>query len=76
VGGIPDVVTDGESGRLVEPDDVDALAAALVELGRDDALRGKLGEAAERRAEAFSSSVASEKLLAVYAALARAKGLV
>jgi glycosyltransferase involved in cell wall biosynthesis len=75
VGGIPDVVTDGECGRLVEPDDVDALAEALVELGRDPALRRKLGEAAEERAEAFSTSVASEKLLAVYAALVRAKGL-
>ena len=75
VGGIPDVVTDGECGRLVEPDDVDALAAALIELGRDDALRRKLGEAGERRAEAFSAPVASAKLLAVYRALARAKGL-
>jgi glycosyltransferase involved in cell wall biosynthesis len=75
VGGIPDVVTDGECGRLVEPEDVDALAAALVELGRDPALRRKLGEAAVRRAEAFSTAVASEKLLAVYATLVRAKGL-
>ena len=75
VGGIPDVVTDGECGRLVEPEDVDALAAALVELGRDPALRRKLGEAAVRRAEAFSTAVASEKLVAVYATLVRAKGL-
>ena len=75
VGGIPDVVTDGECGRLVEPEDVDALASALVELGRDPALRRKLGEAAVRRAEAFSTAVASEKLLAVYATLVRAKGL-
>ena len=75
VGGIPDVVTDGECGRLVGPEDVDALAAALIELGRDPALRRKLGEAAVRRAEAFSTAVASEKLLAVYATLVRAKGL-
>ena len=75
VGGIPDVVTDGECGRLVEPEDVDALAAALIELGRDPALRRKLGEAAVRRAEAFSTAVASEKLVAVYATLVRAKGL-
>jgi glycosyltransferase involved in cell wall biosynthesis len=75
VGGIPDVVTDGECGRLVEPEDVDALGAALIELGRDPALRRKLGEAAVRRAEAFSTAVASEKLLAVYATLVRAKGL-
>jgi len=75
VGGIPDVVADGESGRLVAPEDVDALAEALVELGRDEALRGKLGEAAQARAESFSSAVAREKLLAVYAELVRAKGL-
>ncbi|PYN74949.1 MAG: glycosyltransferase family 1 protein [Candidatus Rokuibacteriota bacterium] len=75
VGGIPAVVTDGECGRLVEPDDLGALAAALVELGRDPGLRRKLGEAALGRAEAFSSSVANEKLVAVYAALVREKGL-
>jgi glycosyltransferase involved in cell wall biosynthesis len=75
VGGIPDVLTDGECGRLVAPEDVDALAAALIDLGRDAALRHKLGEAAEVRAESFSTSVAHAKLLAVYAALVRAKGL-
>ena len=75
VGGIPDVVTDGECGRLVEPEDVDALAAALIEFGRDPALRRKLGEAATQRAESFSTAVARQKLLAVYAALLREKGL-
>jgi len=75
VGGIPDVVADGECGRLVEPENVDALATALTELGRDPGLRRKLGEVAAERAEAFSTAVASEKLLAVYAALVRDKGL-
>jgi len=74
VGGIPDVVTDGECGRLVAPEDVDALSTALTELGRDPALRRKLGEAAVQGAEAFSTAVAREKLLAVYASLVRAKG--
>jgi glycosyltransferase involved in cell wall biosynthesis len=75
VGGIPDVIVDGECGRLVEPERPDALAAALIELGRDPGLRSKLGEAAETRAEAFSTAVAAEKLLAVYAALVRDKEL-
>ena len=75
VGGIPDVIADGECGRLVGAEDVDGLAAALIELGRDPGLRRKFGEAAETRAEAFSTAVASEKLLAVYAALVRDKEL-
>ncbi len=54
---------------------MEALAVGLIGLGRDPGLRRKLGEAAARRAEAFSTAVAGEKLLAVYAALVRAKGL-
>ena len=75
VGGIPAVVTDGECGLLVEPDDVAALAAALVQLGRDIGLRRKLGEAAVSRAEEFSTPVAERRMLAVYEALVREKGL-
>jgi glycosyltransferase involved in cell wall biosynthesis len=75
VGGIPAVVTDGETGRLVPPDDAGALAAALAELGRDAALRAKLGAAAAARAEAFSTEVAHAAMRAVYDELALAKGL-
>jgi glycosyltransferase involved in cell wall biosynthesis len=42
-------------GRVVPPDDVDALAAALAELSTNPALRTKLGDAARRRhAERYS----------------------
>jgi len=75
VGGIPAVVTDGESGLLVEPENVPALAAALVRLGHDIGLRRKIGEAAVARAEEFSTPVADRKMLAVYDALVREKGL-
>lgn len=71
VGGIPAVIVDGECGRLVPPGDSPALATALVDLGRDGALRGKLGEAARRRAEAFSTAVAEAKMRAVYDELVR-----
>ncbi len=50
VGGVPEVVVDGETGLLVEPDDVDALANALITLLGDQALRASLGAAARRRA--------------------------
>lgn len=46
VGGIPDAVTDGRTGRLVPPADTDAFAEALVELARQPALRRSMGEAA------------------------------
>jgi glycosyltransferase involved in cell wall biosynthesis len=75
VGGIPAVIGEDEAGRLVPADDVTALAAALASLGRDEALRSKLGEAARTRAERFSTAVADARLVEVYAALARAKGL-
>lgn len=72
VGGIPDVIVDGECGRLVAADDAAALAAALAELGADAALRAKLGAAAMPRAEAFSTDVAAAAMGAIYDGLARA----
>jgi glycosyltransferase involved in cell wall biosynthesis len=46
VGGIPDLVTDGETGLLVVPGDAQALAAALVAVLADESLAARLGEAA------------------------------
>ncbi len=54
VGQLERLVTDGETGRLVEPGDAAALAAALAELARQPELRRRLGERARRRA--FRSS--------------------
>jgi glycosyltransferase involved in cell wall biosynthesis len=75
VGGIPSVIGVNECGRLIAPDDVGALAAALIELGRDPRLRAKLGEAARIRAAEFSVPVAEARLVALYAALCEAKRL-
>jgi len=55
VGGLRDLVVDGETGLLVPPGDVQALRAALERLLGDAELRRRLGEAARARArEAFS----------------------
>jgi glycosyltransferase involved in cell wall biosynthesis len=45
VGGVPDVVRDGETGFLVPPGSTDELAERLAELARDPELRERLGRA-------------------------------
>jgi glycosyltransferase involved in cell wall biosynthesis len=49
VGGVPDVVREGEDGFLVDPGDVDALAERLARLAADPALRERLGAAGRAR---------------------------
>jgi glycosyltransferase involved in cell wall biosynthesis len=49
VGGVPDVVREGEDGFLVEAGDVDALADRLARLAADPELRERLGAAGRAR---------------------------
>jgi len=49
VGGVPDVVRDGEDGFLVEPGDSEVFAERLAELARDPALRERFGAAGRAR---------------------------
>jgi len=49
VGGVPDVVRDGEDGFLVELGDVPELASALARLADDPELRTRMGEAGRAR---------------------------
>ncbi|HEX3290008.1 MAG TPA: glycosyltransferase family 4 protein [Gaiella sp.] len=54
VGGIPEVVVDGENGLLVPPHDVDAVARAVERLVDDDELRQALAAAAAGSVEELS----------------------
>ena len=49
VGGVPDVVQEGEDGFLVEPGATDELADRLAQLARDPALRDRMGRAGRER---------------------------
>jgi glycosyltransferase involved in cell wall biosynthesis len=67
VGGIPEVVVDGETGVLVPPEDPAALAAAIHSLLADPVLAARMGQAGRRRArELFSAERMAEKTAALY----------
>jgi glycosyltransferase involved in cell wall biosynthesis len=53
VGGVPDLVEDGTSGMLVDPDDVEGIAAAMVRLLTDREGAERMGKAAREQASAF-----------------------
>ncbi len=66
VGGIPEVVIDGETGFLVPPHDPEALARAIIALAEDRKLREKMGQEGRRRAELFTIRRMVDKVLKVY----------
>ncbi|MCE2472298.1 MAG: glycosyltransferase family 4 protein [Anaerolineae bacterium] len=66
-GGSPEVVLDGETGFIVDPLQVEALAGALLRLLRDDALRASMGERGRERIRAhFDLTRQVERMLEIY----------
>ena len=68
-GGIPELVEDGVTGLLVEPDDPEALAAALARLAADPDLRHRLASAARDRAKALDADEVAARLGRIYDSL-------
>ncbi|MGH9251902.1 MAG: glycosyltransferase, partial [Acidimicrobiales bacterium] len=66
VGGIPEVVTDGDDGLLADPGDPDALSTAIGKLLADDGLRAAIGDRAQWRARDFRVDRAVRRIEAVY----------
>jgi len=72
VGGNPEAVVDGETGRLVPPRDPERLAGAMAELISDVSKRKIFGYAGIRRAaEQFSLDRMVEEMGSLYESLAR-----
>jgi len=68
IGGIPEVVVDGETGLLVPPEDPYALAAALNELARDPERAEAMGRAGRERAiSEFDWTAIAAQTAALYA---------
>jgi glycosyltransferase involved in cell wall biosynthesis len=67
VGGIPDVLRDGEDGYLVPPGSLSELSRRIIELLSDRGLRERMGENARRRLHSkFCSDDAVSALIALY----------
>lgn len=66
IGGIPDIVFEGETGFLVPPRDSEAFAAKLRLLLGDDALRHKMSENCLRRVKEFDAPVVAARIDAIY----------
>jgi len=67
VGGISDIVADGETGLLVPPGDSPGIAAAILRLLTDPDLRDRMGQAGRRRMERlFDARLWARSLHAVY----------
>lgn len=72
VGGLLDLVVDGETGILVPPGDVEALREALTRLLADEPLRRRMGEAARTRVrQRFSWAATTDATLDAYRAALR-----
>jgi glycosyltransferase involved in cell wall biosynthesis len=69
IGGLPDIVVDGESGLLVPPGDAAALRAAIARLIADPELRARMGQAGHARVDRFRVSTVVPKIESVYRTL-------
>jgi glucokinase len=76
VGGVPDVVRDGEDGFLVEAGDIEGAAARVAELAGDPRLRARLGESGRARVlERYSVARLVDDVDRLYRSLLASKGL-
>ncbi len=76
VGGVPEIVVDGQTGLLVPPADNTALAQALLKLLEDVSLRQRFGLTGRQRVrEQFDITVTRQKTVDLYGRLLQEKGI-
>jgi glycosyltransferase involved in cell wall biosynthesis len=66
-GGVPEFVVDGETGLLVEPGDVEAMAQAVEKLIGSESLKKKMvTAAAEKFSSSFTTDLHVQQMLKLY----------
>ena len=70
IGGLTDIVADGQSGLLVRPGDARALSDALARLADEPEERRAMGAEARRRVRAFSASAVVPRIEEIYSEVA------
>lgn len=66
IGGIPDIVKNGETGMLISPDDVDAAVDAIQRLLSDDVLRQTLAQNGQKNAQNYDWQEIAMKYKEIY----------
>jgi glycosyltransferase involved in cell wall biosynthesis len=69
IGGLSDIVVDGETGLLVPPGDPEALQRAIECFLKDPGLRERMGQAGKRKVAEFRASAVVPRIEQVYRAL-------
>ena len=66
IGGLPEIVADGETGIIVTPEDSEELRAAIATLVADPALAARMGAAGQDRVTSFYASTVVREIESVY----------
>lgn len=74
IGGLTDLVTDGETGFLVQPGDALALRTAMEQLLANPDLQRCMGQAALRKVASFQASVVVPRIERIYEELLQKRG--
>jgi len=73
VGGIPEIIDHDTNGLLCSPDDIEALAEAVLRFHRDPDLRERVGRVNENKAEEYSPARMTSRYIEVYDGLVGAR---